>query len=46
MNQPFLPLVAIHNDSDVDIEFEGYDGTADIFIFGLVAERYGENMNG
>lgn len=45
MNQSFSPYVKIHNDSYVEIEFDGYDGTAAIYLFGLVAERLGENMN-
>jgi hypothetical protein len=46
MNQSFQPYIKINNGSHVEIEFEGYDGTAQIFLFGLVAEPLGTNMNG
>ncbi len=46
MNQSFSPYIKINNGSHVEIEFEGYDGTAQIFLFGLVAEPLGTNMNG
>lgn len=46
MNQSFAPYVKINNGSHVEIEFEGYDGTAAIYLFGVVAEPLGTNMNG
>ena len=46
MNQIFQPLIEISKRDKIDILIDGYDGTAEIYIFGLVAERLGVNMNG
>jgi len=44
-NQAFHPMVEISKHDKVSIIVEGYDGTANIYLFGLVAERFGTNTN-
>ena len=38
MNQIFEPLIEIAKNDRIDILIEGYDGTAEIYIFGLVVK--------
>ena len=45
-NHKLEPMVEVLENDKVSILVEGYDGTADIHIFGLVAEALGTNMNG
>lgn len=45
-NQRLEPFIEIRENDEVFILIEGYDGTANIYIFGLVAEPLGTNMNG
>ena len=45
-NQKLQPFIEILENDKISILIEGYDGTADIHIFGLVAEAIGTNMNG
>lgn len=44
-NQELRPIVEINKNDKVSITIEGYDGTANIYLFGLVAERMGTNVN-
>jgi hypothetical protein len=45
-NQTFQPMIEISKHDKISIIIEGYDGTAQIYLFGLVAEHLGANMNG
>lgn len=45
MTQPLQPMVLINTHDRIEIEIQGYDGSAEIYLFGLVAERLGVNMN-
>ena len=46
MNQLFNPMILINTHDRIEIEVSGYDGSAEIYLFGLVAEKLGVNMNG
>lgn len=45
MSQPLQPMVLINTHDRIEILVSGYDGSAEIYLFGLVAERLGVNMN-
>jgi hypothetical protein len=45
-DQELHPFIEIRENDSIQILIEGYDGSADIHIFGLVAESLGANMNG
>lgn len=44
-NQELRPVIEINKHDKVSVAIEGYDGTANIYLFGLVAERMGTNVN-
>ena len=43
-NQRLEPFIEILENDEIEIKIDGFDGTANIYIFGLVAEAAGTNF--